>query len=97
MRGVEARPGKIVLRLYVAGEAPNSVMARANLQRCVAGRPEYEIDVVDILSAPERALKDGVLVTPTLIRLDRTPARRIIGDLRSTDVLMAFLAREGGL
>lgn len=36
--------------------------------------------MVDVLRKPERALKDGILVTPTLV-ISPLPVQSIIGDL----------------
>lgn len=75
-------PSALRLRLYVAGGARNSVLARDNLERLLQGASQAaEVEVVDVLSTPERALADGVLVTPTLIRLAPSPQRRIVGNL----------------
>ena len=80
-------------RLYVAGEAVNSSHALANLHalcRChLAGRSE--IEVVDVFREPERALADGIFMTPTLLRLAPAPERRIVGTLSDTATLMQAL------
>lgn len=74
--------GTIVLRLYVAGNGPNSVAARANLRRILAAsKLPHLLEIVDCLEHPMRALKEGVLVTPTLIRRDAAPPVTIIGSL----------------
>jgi circadian clock protein KaiB len=77
----------LVLRLYVAGDAPNSTRARANLARLLSDvdPKRYELEVVDCLDAPARALNDGVLVTPTLVRVKPPPQRTIVGSLSSMD------------
>lgn len=76
----------LTLRLYVAGEAPNSVEARANLaamlEQCEGTR--YSLEVIDFLRDPKRAFADGVVVTPTLVKLTPPPVRKIIGTLRET-------------
>ncbi|RPI53543.1 MAG: hypothetical protein EHM56_07145, partial [Chloroflexi bacterium] len=69
-----ARPSldkRLVLRLYIAGRGPNSVRALANLDALAQdfGRDYFEIEVVDVLVEPLRALRDHVLVTPTLVKL----------------------------
>ncbi len=61
---------KLVLRLYVAGDAPNSVRAVANLKaicRRWLETDQYELEIIDVLREPLRALEAGVLVTPTLV------------------------------
>ena len=74
---------RLVLRLYVAGEGPNSAAARANLRRLLAALEptRYALEIIDCLREPMRALQEGVLVTPTLVRLEPEPVQTIIGTL----------------
>lgn len=73
----------LVMRLYVAGDAPNSVAARANLRRLLASQDpsSHSLEIVDCLRDPMRALREGVLVTPTLMRLEPEPVCTIVGSL----------------
>ncbi len=83
----------IQLRLYVSGNAPNSVCAVANAKTiCEKHFPaRSDIEIVDLLVHPLRALADGVIVTPTLIRLLPLPVMRIVGNLSDTTrVLLAL-------
>jgi|SRR5690349_3139289 circadian clock protein KaiB len=74
---------RLVLRLYVAGEGPNSAAARSNLRRLLATvePTRYALEIIDCLREPMRALQEGVLVTPTLVRLEPEPVQTIIGTL----------------
>jgi len=85
------------LRLYVAGEAPNSNVAVANLRaviaQCADGRADVEI--IDVLRHPERGLQDGVFVTPMLVKFEPAPERRVLGSLRDRRVLLAALGLDG--
>lgn len=81
------------LRLYVAGGAPNSLRAIANAT-AVCGEhfaAEHELEIVDMMETPDRALADGIIVTPTLLRLSPPPIRRVIGDLSDTKRLLQSL------
>jgi circadian clock protein KaiB len=40
-----------------------------------------KLEVVDLLQEPDRALADGIMVTPTLVRLSPGPEVRILGFL----------------
>jgi circadian clock protein KaiB len=73
-------------RLYVAGDAANSVAAVANLNTiCREHLPDrFEIEIVDVFIQPERALADGVFLTPTLVKLSPPPVRKIVGSLTQT-------------
>jgi circadian clock protein KaiB len=75
------------LRLFVAGNAPNSAQARANLRALLRRYhlPEDDVDVVDCLRDPLRALEQGVLVTPTLLKLAPAPTEIIVGTLASVE------------
>jgi circadian clock protein KaiB len=77
------KPAPFKFRLYVAGDAANSVQAIANLNAlCREHLPErHEIEIVNIILDPQRALADGVMLTPLLIKLSPAPVRRIIGNL----------------
>jgi len=93
---VQPRPPGVRLRLYVAGSAPNSVRAIANCRAICAEHfaSGHYLEIVDMLEHPKRALADGVIVTPTLLRLLPLPAQRIIGNLSDTNqVLLALLSQ----
>jgi circadian clock protein KaiB len=81
------------LRLYVAGETPNSLAALANLRALcreyVPGR--YTIEVVDLLAKPALARNDQILAIPTLVRQLPSPMRKIIGDLSDTERVLIGL------
>ena len=65
----------VVLRLYVAGGAPNSMQAIANLEAVCAEylKDGHRLEVVECHRDPRRAMADGVLVTPSLIKLSPRP------------------------
>jgi circadian clock protein KaiB len=81
------------LRLYVTGNAPNSLRAIANIN-AICGEhfaTGYALEIVDLIEYPGRAAADQVIVTPTLIRLAPKPMGRVIGSLSDTaQVLLAL-------
>ena len=88
-----ARTSAVHLRLYVAGHAPNSVLATANAKAICDEHYAlgYKLEIVDLLEQPARGLSDGIFVTPTLIRLLPAPVRRVIGTLSDRkQVLLAL-------
>jgi len=89
-----AKRQPLSLRLYVAAESPNTRRALTNLREiCAAsGQADVELTVVDVLREPGRALQDGVLVAPTLVKLGPGPARKIVGDLSDRDLVLSILA-----
>jgi circadian clock protein KaiB len=84
---------RLILRLYVAGDGPNSVAARTNIRRLLAHcEPStYSLEIVDCLREPTRTLQEGVLVTPTLVRFEPKPGRTIIGTLSDSERVLETL------
>jgi circadian clock protein KaiB len=80
-------------RLYVAGDAPNSLQAIANLtQLCETHLPDrYEIEIVDVLLQPKRALTEAIYMTPTLVTDSPYPGHRIVGTLSQTEPILQIL------
>ena len=91
-----SRRVKFKFRLYVAGDAQNSAQAVANLTAiCHTYLPDrHDIEVVDVFREPKRALVDGILMTPTLVKLAPSPVRRIIGTLSQTQPVLQALGLE---
>jgi circadian clock protein KaiB len=82
--------------LYVADDTQNSTQASANLtalcQKHLPGR--HQIEVVDVFRNSKRALADHIFMTPVLIRVSPSPARRVIGTLSQTDKVLSALGVE---
>src|SRR5688572_18463604 len=74
------------LRLYVAGSSPSSLEAIANAEALCAKHyaGAHVLEVLVLLEHPGQALTDGVIVTPTLMRIFPQPIRKIIGNLSET-------------
>ncbi|HUF21281.1 MAG TPA: circadian clock KaiB family protein [Burkholderiales bacterium] len=91
-----SRPVQFKFRLYVAGDAQNSVLAIANLtalcRTLLPGR--HHIEVVDVFREPKRTLVDSILMTPTLVKLAPAPVRKIVGTLSQTQPLLQALGLE---
>src|ERR1035437_893992 len=83
------------LLLYVAGVPPNSAAAIRNLAILfpggkASGQP-VEIEIVDLLREPLRGLLDGVVLSPTLVRLAPPPVRRVVGNLSNHGAVLLAL------
>ena len=85
--------GRLRVRLYVAGESPNSRRAVANLHDALAGLPEdqVELEIIDVLREPHRGLGAGILMTPMLVRVAPPPERRVLGNLNDRVILLGAL------
>lgn len=95
----ESAGGEITLfRLYIAGETPNSGCAIANVKDICRKylRDRHQLEIVDFLKEPLRSLSDGVLVTPTLVKLSPQPVRTIVGDLSDPSIVLHELGLEEG-
>jgi circadian clock protein KaiB len=96
-----SRPAKpkstFKFRLYVAGDAQNSAHALANLNAICRThlRDRHDIEIVNVFREPKRALADGILMTPTLVKLAPSPApRRIVGTLSQTQPVLQALGLQ---
>ena len=91
--GKKAPVAKWRLRLYVAGNTPNSIAAFANLKEICEKHlgGEYEIEVIDLLRNPQLAAGDQIVAVPTLVRRLPYPVKRIIGDLSNQERVLVGL------
>lgn len=81
------------LRLYIAGQTPNSVAAIANLKKICEDKlkGKYRIEVVDLLERPQLAKGDQIIAIPTLVRRLPPPVKKIIGNLSKTESVIVGL------
>lgn len=56
----------------------------------------HEIEVVNVFRDPQRALAEGIRMTPTLLKLAPAPVRRIVGTLSQTQRVLETLGLETG-
>ncbi|MEB3309746.1 MAG: circadian clock protein KaiB [Snowella sp.] len=82
-----------VLKLYVAGNTPNSVRALKTLKTILEKefKGVYALKVIDVLKNPQLAEEDKILATPTLARILPPPVRKIIGDLSDREKVLIGL------
>jgi circadian clock protein KaiB len=85
---------QVILTLYVAGANPRSERAIQNLRQIgevfFAGR--CLIQIVDVLIRPEIAELARIMATPTLVREQPQPERRVIGDLSNQATVLKALS-----
>jgi circadian clock protein KaiB len=81
------------LKLYIAGDSPNSVAAVRHLRALLSEYPtmQADLEIIDVLEHPEAGLKENILVTPTMLKVSPKPTRRIIGSLKDAAALRAAL------
>lgn len=80
--------------LFVAGNSTRSSQAEQNLRRMADERlvGGYELLVVDITLDPERAERERILTTPTVLKSGPGAPRKATGDLSDIDKVMFALA-----
>ena len=80
--------------LFIAGDTVRSQRAVANMRRL--GQEQlggaYELDIVDVQQDPERAEAERILTTPTLVKYEPHPPRRVTGDLTDGDQVLLALS-----
>jgi circadian clock protein KaiB len=86
------------LRLYIAGQTPNSIAAIDNLKKICEDklRGKYRIEVVDLLEKPQLAKGDQIIAIPTLVRRLPPPVKKIIGNLSKTESVIVGLDLQPG-
>ena len=94
----EAPRPSYVLRLFVSGMTHLSeraiTSARAICEEHLRGR--YSLEIVDITCDYAATVAGQVIATPTLIREQPLPLRRLVGDLSRPDRVLAGLGLGGG-
>jgi circadian clock protein KaiB len=90
------RDHPLSLRLFVTGDSPDSSAAIANLRALFpnGSNSQVHIEIVDVQQEPARGARDGILVTPTLLKLSPSPTCRILGNLKNRDALSRLLGIE---
>ncbi len=84
---------RVFLRLFVAGDAPNSLMAKENLERFLeraaanSNGAEIEVEIVDALANPAVMTEHGIYLTPALQIVEPAPVRLIYGNLSDAEAL----------
>lgn len=84
----------LVLRLFVAGRTMRSERAIANMRRLIdqsLAQYECSLTIINVIDEPQLAEAERIIATPTLIKDQPLPSRRIIGDLSGADEVLDIL------
>lgn len=89
----ELKADSWILRLYVAGQTPNSLTAFENLKKICDDYlgSRYTIEVIDLQKHPQLAKDHQIVAVPTLIRKLPSPVKKIIGNLSNTEKVLVGL------
>jgi circadian clock protein KaiB len=84
---------KWMLKLYVAGVTPRSILAFNNLKKICEVQLEgkYQIELIDLLKNPKLSRDDQILAVPTLVRVLPKPIKKLIGDLSDSEKVLVGL------
>lgn len=87
----------VKLTIYVAHLTPSIEAEFALLRDALeASYPgDYEMNVVNVLEMPEKAIEREVFVTPTVIRELPEPVLRILGDLSDHRSILTAIELDG--
>lgn len=95
----KAKRAHYLLRLFMAGDGPNSRQALSNLRRLCEEHLEGRctIETVDVVKSHGAAVRDNILVTPALILVAPLPRVTVLGNLNDQKkVLLALRLSDGG-
>lgn len=89
-------PTRYAFRLFVTGTTSRSQRAIGNIRRlCEELLPDrYELEIIDVYLNPEATRDLQIVATPTLVKLQPEPVRRIVGDLSDRAKLLAGLSLD---
>lgn len=87
------------LILFVTGDSPRSLRARANLARALerAGSDAETMHEIDLLADPEAIARHAIFATPALMRMHGGEQSAVLyGDLSDPIALERFLGEHSG-
>ena len=90
--GLETVP-HYTMTLFVTGASRLSLQAVSRVREFCEEEltGNYDLEVVDLYRAPERAKDAQIIAAPTLLRDNPTPVRRVIGDMSDRGRLRAAI------
>ena len=86
------------LKLYITvRETRNSIKLLNDLMAILEKELEepYSLEVIDVLDHPQKAIDDKIFVTPTLLKVDPPPIKKIIGNLSDVERVLETLGLIG--
>lgn len=63
---------------------------------CLSNFPDnHRIEIVDVSQQPDRALADGIIVTPTLVKVAPGPKQVVMGNLSNIPRVLSAVRWDG--
>jgi circadian clock protein KaiB len=96
-RARKGQRGHYLLRLFVAGNGPNSRQALINLRRLCQEHLDGRctIETVDVTKDFDAAVRNNILVTPALVLVAPRPRVTILGNLSDPRRVLVALRLSG--
>jgi circadian clock protein KaiB len=90
--GDPSKPAQYRMRLFVAGNEPNSAIAQKNINEICSAhlRGDFQLDVIDVFEDFGAAIEENILVTPALV-IDKPKEMTIFGNLQDKAKVLAAL------
>ena len=87
----------LILKLYIADSSPISLQAVGNLTALLHMLPSdcCQLEIIDALADPARAVREGILVTPTLLKIAPAPTVSLLGTLADRQQVERVLGISG--
>lgn len=83
---------KYSMRLFIAGDEPNSVIAQRNIRDICSEHLEgnFKLDVIDVFEDYTAAIEENILVSPALV-IDQPQKAKIFGNLQNKERVLSAL------
>ena len=82
-----------IFKLYIAGETARSLQAIANIEIMMAEHLDNQanIEIIDVLDEPHKAVNAGIHATPTIVKQFPEPVKKSIADLANIKEILFWL------
>ncbi|TAK77176.1 MAG: circadian clock protein KaiB [Gammaproteobacteria bacterium] len=80
---------KYILQVFIAGSSPDIQSKIVELKEQLSdnlGENSYVLRVVDVLDKPEIADEEKIIATPTMVRMEPVPIKKIILNLNEKEL-----------
>jgi len=80
-------------KLYIVGRTQKSLDTIQGLRSLMEERFQglHSFEVIDLLTNPEAANSDDIITSPALLKVNPSPARKVIGNLLNSEKVMEVL------
>lgn len=87
------KPERYILRLYVAGTTPRSLLAITKIKKICEEhlRGHYDLEVIDVYQQPTLAKGEQIIAAPTLVKKLPLPLRKFIGNMADEERILVGL------